>query len=261
MGAPATHQPEFYYLYEELLKDAHKRNLRYVFLELEPLFKISLRNLTTSRNTYWMNLNQINYANNYVNSSNYNLLNKFRYKASYSFSYIWELMGFQNPKQLVNEKFNEDNQFMEKEGFRSLDMELTVENNKAWIARNQDFLLDTTVIETRLKKSNQQLVKNGQEVHLNKFHLNKLQDLIKCSKEKGIHLIFVVPPKLKEYNELYALLEYIPDENFIDISSPEKYPSLYLSKNTFDVGHLNQNGARLFTNYIVDELRRKKIIL
>lgn len=260
LGAPATHNPEFYYLYEQLLETKTHAGVEFVFIELEPLNKIAIKNLITSRNNYWLNLEQIGYANAYVNSSNYGGTVALRLKLSYSFSLFWKILGFQNPKQLIKEGRGDQDLGNVKNGFKPLDHELRKKDNKNWVLRQNEFLMDTMVIQRRIQKIERELENGEMARHLNKFHLKKINKLIKKSNKNGIHLIFVVPPKLPDYKEIYALLEYIPSQHFIDISSPRKYPLLYESQYTFDVGHLNQKGAKLFSNYVAKELKRKKIL-
>jgi hypothetical protein len=39
----------------------------------------------------------------------------------------------------------------------------------------------------------------------------------------------------------------MPPNHFIDFTSPEEFPHLYVLENQFDLGHLNNAGGELFT--------------
>ena len=54
-----------------------------------------------------------------------------------------------------------------------------------------------------------------------------------------------------------GLAQRFPEKNFIDMSNPNKYDLLYSYENSFDVGHLNSIGAKLYTKMLSTEFREK----
>lgn len=119
--------------------------------------------------------------------------------------------------------------------------------------RRNIFLKDTAALEKRRSIADQAFLENSHQ-RFNTEHLKMLLKLIDRSNRKGVHLIFLMPPRLQRYEELLALKEELPSENVVEVANPNKYPMLYQVKYSFDVGHLNTKGAQFFSIYLAREL-------
>lgn len=77
--------------------------------------------------------------------------------------------------------------------------------------------------------------------------------------KKGIDLYFVLPPRLPEgmYAELNAVLDQLPSKNVIKLYKYPQHSEFYTSANSFDLGHLNDKGAYLFTTELATQIRNK----
>lgn len=84
------------------------------------------------------------------------------------------------------------------------------------------------------------------------LNLERILSLIKMSKEKGIHLTFILSPRSATY-KILSLSKNIPSDNFIDMADPDKFASLYDSKNSFDFAHLNIKGAITYSKLLANE--------
>ena len=76
--------------------------------------------------------------------------------------------------------------------------------------------------------------------------------MIEESSKNGVKLIFFIAPRNITGN-LLNLYYTIPEKNRIDIANPYKYKEFYIFKNSFDSGHLNNNGAKLLTTGLANE--------
>lgn len=253
LAAPSTHNPEVYYLYEKFISNIESNTISYAFIELQPLNSIAEKNINTARNYYWFNLKYLIYSYRYIFNSAY--LNNRRYMIkAYSKSFVNKLLDF-NKYKYAFMPVNSDTTIIGRRGFYSLNQQMNdIGGENALNKRLSDFMKDTTVLQERIEASI--IERNNLKKHLNKIHLDKLNEIINLSREKGIHIFFVIPPKLGNYKELYAIKENLPNENIIDISSAVDYPNLYKTKYTFDIGHLNEKGANLFTEYLANEIKK-----
>ena len=77
-------------------------------------------------------------------------------------------------------------------------------------------------------------------------------ETIQKSKEKGIHLTFILTPRSIN-KELLTLSSKIPITNIVDMGNPIKFESLYKIENSFDVAHLNTKGSEEYTRLLAIE--------
>lgn len=258
LASPATHNPEVYYLYEKLLGSIEPNRLKYAFIELQSLHPIANENLRTIRNYYWHNLKYLHFSFKYIFKSNIPFSSKLNLIKSYIISYVYKsVYGY---KALVNNNLKQYKLLLgiNKDGFCTLD-ELAKENggNNIFRKRSISFQEDTTLLEERISIAHQAFAVKNYKPFINEVHLKKLNRLIKISQQKGVHLIFIIPPRRDEvniYNELLAIKERLPSHHIIEIANPKKYPQLYQVEFTFDIGHFNRKGAKLYSKYLANEL-------
>jgi hypothetical protein len=246
LAAPATYNPETYYLYEKFLQESHS-NIKYAIVELQQINEIPKNNLLTTRNYYWHNLEFLNFSISYILGSKYPELNKRSLISSYAVSFLVNIV---NPfkYKIPLEENSRSCLGKKKDGYLPLD------DQSSQASRHLSFKNDTSVLFGRISISKISFEHTHHEASLNKVHLKKLIDLLERSKAKGITLYFIIPPKLPAYDELLALKEALPSENVIEIADYNKYNNLYQAKYSFDVGHLNKAGASLFSEYLAQKI-------
>ncbi len=259
LGAPATFNPEEYFLYDDFLETKHA-NLKYAFLELQPLNKISELNVDSRRNYYWINFKYLRFALQYILHSNDSLAVKKQQIGAYCQSYVNNKFDFSGVLAPFKKKENPVSEIQLKNGFYSLNDEMDdTPGEDEFSFRLKGFLKDTTVLNERRKGSEQafSLAFKAEEVNIS--HLNKLKRLIAKSAEEGIHLFFVMPPKLNasDYAELLPLMQQLPPANVIQLADVKTFPQLYLACNSFDIGHLNKKGADIFSALLAKEVEKR----
>jgi len=253
LAVQSGYNPETYYLYEKFLETIKPNQIKYVFIELQQINEIE-KYMNTERFFYWLNLKYMLFSYQYILNSN-NRNNKTFFLTSYAKNFFYKLINFSYFKTMFSSKQTSNN-FSETDGYLSLDkFYLDNPNHQNLIKKRQAFLSDTTTINPKITASLVELNNSQLEYYKNEVHLKKLLEIIETSKQKGIEVIFVIPPRFFRYEELYALKHYLPKTNVVDISNAEKYPLLYQSKYSFDVGHLNNAGAILFTEYLAQEIK------
>ena len=89
--------------------------------------------------------------------------------------------------------------------------------------------------------------------------LRVVDDLLELAGDHGIHLVFVVPPRIcQRYPQIRPLLEHIPAAHRIaELADPEHYPDLYRLDESTDRTHFNRAGAERYTRHLAHELARR----
>src|SRR5690606_31912244 len=122
-----------------------------------------------------------------------------------------------------------------------------VEFDEKLLERNRHFLKDTSKLQKRIK------IANDFNSSLNKFEMHSsiyesyLKELILKVEGYGAKLIFIIPPRLENYSRYDRLLGILKEGNLVNLSNPIEFPQFYRVENSFDLGHMNEKGARLLT--------------
>jgi hypothetical protein len=144
-----------------------------------------------------------------------------------------------------------------KNGYLSLESAMNIMRENAELKdRWNDFHSDTSELNSRIEAA-QLASASISRNKVNTYHLNYLNSLIDNSRKKGIQLIFILPPRLAEsqYDELVPLANALPENNVIKLFNYSDYSMLYKAEYSFDIGHLNTEGANLFTKFLAEEVK------
>ncbi len=235
LGVSQLLNPEIYFLYDHILAD-ESIELDYVFMELTALHSMPIDHIRKKNSFYWHNLKYLKYTATYLMHSDASYTKKIGLTGMYLASYL-------------NKYLTVDHLF---------------DNNKKtdcsdWKAENGSCLYDVQMkgdgfVKSKSEWSDAYQYADSQEF-INEFYLEKLQQLIELSKAKGTRLIFFIPPRLSrlEYKEVVNMGKALPAENFLSVTNIEQYPQLYLLEHSRDVGHLNREGAALFTKILAEQ--------
>ncbi|TAH27661.1 MAG: hypothetical protein EAZ07_00240 [Cytophagales bacterium] len=268
-GLHSLSPPQVYDVYEEILaKDSLQ--LKYAFLELMNVPQVAIVNLTSDRVIYWYNWQSYWFAVKAISQSNRTIVRKIYGIFSHTFCYFEYLLNFKmwskvNQLKTKQESGNADLEIAGKNlnGFYSYDEEMNTRNKanfdyKGMLKGYNDFMNDTSSVSDYKAYSQLAFSSSIDTINYNKIHLHKIQQLIEKSKQKDIHLIVFLPPRLvvEDYEELIPIFAQIPKDHRIEISNSHLYPELYLAKYTFDFGHLNEVGAQIFSKKIAQEFNK-----
>ncbi len=89
----------------------------------------------------------------------------------------------------------------------------------------------------------------------NKAFLNKAEQLIAKSKEKGVHLIFTMTRQWRDYQykELIPIFEQLDPAHKIIFADSRKYPDLFAPEYALDPDHLDSVGSRILTKILAEQ--------
>jgi hypothetical protein len=130
------------------------------------------------------------------------------------------------------------------------------------LEKENGFLEDTTQVAKRAsgQRKVQAIISDEKASEINNVLLNKLNQLISLSAEKNVNLIFILPPRLPSYKTVLPLGYALGNLRFFDLSSPDCYPELWMLETSFDVAHMNCDGASIYTQSLVQQLQDAKIL-
>lgn len=258
LGTPATFNPELYYLYEQFLDDYEKGKVKdeidFVFIELQRLNNLTYKNALTDQGSYWNDLNNYSYSINYILEYRRRKRQKLETFYSYTLSVINRF--FNVYPQLDLNSIEVD---LMENGYLGLERELFEQNSTDIRLRKEEFMSDTSELAKRkrtLRTTSSSDLLSGYKI---KALNDKVSKLIDQSTSLGINLIFIIPPRqdLDTYIDLYPIKKEL-DENIINLAPIEHFPQLYEVGNSFDVGHLNDEGVSFFTKHLYDEFVKLK---
>jgi hypothetical protein len=250
-GVSGTYNPEAYFLFQKFIAQSDLCTPQLAFLEIQVLRDYETNNISTTRGSYWNSISVLNYTIGYIINSEYSSKKKLRMITSYIRSH---LIGLVDLKILMNSAV--DSRYLGERGFYSLELNAReFEGAKGLIERREEFNLDTTALADRFDKTLS--IELGTE-DVNYSHLKYLNQLKRNAEARGIRVIFILPPRLSEENlkELLPILTELPEKDYIDLCSQSRLKYFYLSENSFDLAHLNEKGAALFSRDLADELMK-----
>jgi hypothetical protein len=256
-GASATFNPQSYYLYENFLNSEISKNVKYCIFELTDISLLGDPIMHQERTSYYQNFSDLLFVckSFYQNNS---IKNEVKYKSvkNYGISYIEKLFHlghFRN--QIVNKDFYNKRYLGPYEnGFFPLEKDLlstedtVVKNNL--LMRKQKIVDNPYIIEKRKEKMIEAY--NNPSKDYDQINLHRVLKLIQMSNEQGIQLIFLMSPRNSSPG-LVNLSRKIPEKNFIDMCNPKFNSDFYNYEYSFDVGHLNLEGANLYTKMLALE--------
>ena len=80
------------------------------------------------------------------------------------------------------------------------------------------------------------------------LYLDTYLKLHKKCEERGIKLIFVMPPKGRtSYTLLTSIYENLPNDSKINLADPRVFPEFYTLENGYNYHHLNSKGAKIYS--------------
>lgn len=257
LGAPATFCPQSYYLYEQFLDSELSSNADIVFLELLEISSIGTALMHQERTTYWQNYRDLLFVLKSVfRSKERGILGKVRITVKYSISYFENIFNIGQFKSPLLDKNFYDPRYVgkEKNGFFPLDADLrsttdsTVKENL--LERKNSLKEEEPELKNRALKSIEFF--KSDKKSLNKVHFERIEKLIKKAKKNNIQLIFIITPNIVSPS-IVKLFNAIPAGNKIQLADANDFPEFYQTENLFDVGHLNEKGAELFSKTLARE--------
>ncbi len=254
MATGGTFNPEAYYLYKKFISELDSGQIKLAIIELQAFTPIADENIKTVKGNYWLNTQMLKYCINYINGNQDDSI-VFDLKSKYIQAYLYNLNNFSKLKNWFSLLISDKSFFVENNGHSTFEDQIVRGGVKSLRNRNNEFLDDTTVLTERISAaSNLDLYKN---YTLNNVHLDILLDMINLSAAKGIKVIFILPPRLtsESYKELMPVFMKLSDSDIINLASYNEFSDFYTVENSFDIGHLNKDGAYRFTKEVANRVK------
>lgn len=239
---------QVYYYLDKIIgnREAH---LKYVFLELTDFDIGSTENMHTINEKYWLNLSDWWFTINCIVQSNYGFREKIKGLFFNTIPFIEQLLKFDMLKDVWQFKIAAPNSLVLGEnstGFVPAEEEKM--NPEALLEKRNAFLKDTSINETRSRYSTNVFNKTVR-TKLVSAHLIKLTSLISRLHKMGIEVFVLLPPRMREvqYANTIPIFENITGSPKINLADGAQLPEFYEMRYSFDAGHLNKEGAEIFT--------------
>ena len=109
------------------------------------------------------------------------------------------------------------------------------------------------------QKSTTQLLTVGDTVRANQFYIDSINRLISNANAHQKKVTFYIPNNVSntEFLILSQVIPFIPEANLIRLPTDSRLHAFFDPVNLFDVHHLNQKGARLYTAILQEEFSKK----
>jgi len=251
LGYSGTKPPEIYHFLHHFI-DQHGDNVKYIFVELGMIQALADVNRTTLRSKYYLDNEQYRTAASACRSNK-----RYETAWNYTLSYLSRLarMGM-IVKSLT---FDDTSDYMasigeRKDGYYGLEDEMrnAGSSDSTFIKRLAHFYADTTSLTKRYQSTLKEYKTGKSAFNPAPSNLRQLHQLIQEAEDKNIRLIVIRSPRNPGFLSLYNALK---TENKLDMCDPTKYPEFYDTKYSFDVGHFNTTGAKLFTRALVADFQ------
>ena len=257
LGAQATFCPQTYFLYENFLKSELSNGVKYCFLELTHIGSINDYFLHREQTNYWLDFNETKFViKSYKNNPYISPEKKKKQLRRYILSYIENIIHWGHfGEHLMKPNFY-DIRFLGEmnNGFFPMDLEFETTNDK--FVKDHFRLINSTMLnDTSVLKKKVESAKDCYENTINEYdqvHYKRILSLIDLSKQKGIQFIILLSPR-NASTDLVKLMSMIPEKNKIDMAIPTKdnFPYYYI-QNSFDIGHMNEKGANLYSKNLAN---------
>jgi hypothetical protein len=242
---------EALHIYENLLlKDSLK--FKYAFVELDWISTINYENLNVARSYYWLdNKNYTTSVKSILNSS-VPLTRRAWGLFHYTLDYSENLMNIGKVNEYVKlqthtakRTFSKEDSIAVHQGYTPLDEDMR--------PTEQDLYNEVlTAAKSTMKNFN---ALSG--TSLSQPFLERLQEILKISEERGITTYFVVPMQWKyyQYRELIPVINAIGLSKVICLFDIDKYQHVYKPEYFADPNHLNAKGAEYYTTQLFENFK------
>ena len=258
-ATPSTMNPESYYLFEKFLEGLEKNQVRYAILEANVLIDPA-RNAATTKGSYWNTWSNLNYSLQYLWASGRPKAEVLSSAGNYLRSFLYSFLDFSllNPQRRAREhapiiQYHQN-------GYFALEDEIAfLDQGNSLLQRRAKFQADTSRLVERISPAQDYEVYSQQSATYNHVHFARLQHLLQLAETKGIHLFFLLPPRLKAeaYQELVPLLHQFPSEHVLSLYAYPAYQDFYSARYSFDIGHFNKEGADIFSRRVAAMMSAK----
>lgn len=252
-GVPAMRAIDSAVLLEDVLADPPE-NLKWVFFEsiLDKGYE-PIPNARTYRAMYWHDWENTGLAARYIFNSDESLPQKGVLFGSHLLPFLYNHINVGRLfNQVLPSDFSAEEQtvaaeFTAQEGFYAL-RETSDPNRQA-------FLADQVGYQAAVSELGSQVEPTADKAYLSANKQMLLERITKTIRAAGAEPIFVEPPSLHPENDFQAAKALGTIDTLLSYKKPSEFPQLYAPKQRHDADHLNETGAREFTQLLAQDFR------
>ena len=255
LAAPGVNNPEVFYLLDTYTRTSLNKPA-YVFIELISFDIIKKKWNDVPKYFYWERIPYYNFCLQYILNSDDSLNLKSKllwlhtkgllYKNS-RFAQFTSFFKTPSPSKY----FGEDEQ-----GYLAVEDARGIGEEQIEV-RKERFNNQLEALETRRENLAYEYSLEFDSTWLNQYYYTYLVDLLEEYANKGIHIVYIIPPRADTFLQEIALLHTLPPDHIIDMGSPLDYPEFYCLEYTFDKSHLNKQGASIFTKEFAQKFKKQ----
>jgi hypothetical protein len=251
-GIPGMDPPETYYLVDRIL-DAHPSRIAWVVIELD-YFRAVVRpaNLHTRRFDYWHDTRRTVQATRGAFTAGVPIGKRVKDAGAHLEAYVRELFAVGRGRALVGALLGSSQQAPDSlganhDGYRSLDEEAS---SRFEVRRGFYQALEEDRYEDKLATLKAGGDAEGGPEAAGEIDVEALRVTIDRVRASGARPILLLPPCLATRADLMRLGDRGIDADLLAFNSPATYPQLYDPQYRFDLGHLNEAGAEVFSRLL-----------
>lgn len=247
LGVDGVLPPQSLHVLENLLEE--DQTIDYIFFEINGFDYLPEHYFIPTRTKYYYKFSELWMSYRYLLAGNFRLKVKLGMTVKYMIAYLenafkigmrTDFIKFVYGKNVFGDDFLGKN----KDGYYPLRGTHTKDEGvkqrlPAYMQQlNKDF---TTVYKT---------IERIDKVKYNTYLREVLLAQMELAKAKKVKIIFLLNPVKCEFHEaadIVALFYSLPEANRIDLANPLTYPEFYQLENRWDEGHLNDAGAKIYT--------------
>ena len=263
-GVQAMSNPESHFMLEQLLADAtvDLSSVKFILMDLGQLEDLTEENVKSVRAKYWVtpHMLQVSYSilPDQTGDRFSRLQNGWRYAKAH-IGYQFNLGLYPSIADWHrNEKEELDSALFRKDLGRNLDGFLSLTHDYRFSWRAEEYLQerdDQRLVSIYNTSDFLDCEDDYRHPDTQKDHLaEEAMRLINLCKEQGIHLMFMVPPRIPTHRS-YPAVHLLPKEHIMAMVDPREYPQFWEPDNLFDRGHFSLAGSREYTIALMKELR------
>jgi hypothetical protein len=233
-----------------------KLNLKYVFLELNRIETLR-SNFNSDPSVRALNAKNYSLVISSVLDSDYSLRRKLQYVGIYTATLVYKYFGTGVLSRISPLHIRTDFPGKSRHrGFEAIDWHAIEHNDKAALSRNRYIMENRHLLDT-LASRNRPRRAPGHPTPL--AYSEFLSDMVRVLKANGTELIFIINPRNFESSDVEFLLRVsneLKPATVISLYDPTEYPEFYDYNLTFDLAHLNSDGARIYTRVLAEQFMK-----
>jgi len=257
LGISAAMFNEQCYILDRYFSDASAiKNLAFLFLELDDYITIAPENVGTTKVGSYLNTSTIKRVLMQLAVSTLPMLDKLRQCWYHIVTMMTHKAYMGQARVTLNALFfSQDIPDIPRDslmGYSPIDWSLPQFQHGDFVMRHMRLMDDTTIIQRNFRYNNAFNTESSGGSY-NPMILERYLSFIARMQKQGVQVICMIPIRGTISKDLLSLYRAIPEGHKINMTANPGIQSLNYAKYWFDTGHLNKDGAQIYTQLLSKE--------